>query len=386
MPWRQASSDRKPKRFDKPASTPQIVAMPASNRPATIKDVAALAGVAISTVSAAVNGDGRVKATTRDRILAAARKLRYQPNRAAAVLASRERRAAESTAGMPIAFLTALGSSSRANQSVGQRTLEGARLRATALGYAFEHVDIAGARSHAAVSRSLYMRGVVGIIIGRMWPVLPQHLDFDWRHFSVVYCGRDHVDEVRPHGVEHDIFESTLRLFREVQRQGYRRIGVCARCHSPRLLDDDARLGAVLAAQAQIPEGNRVPPYTGEIEASAGGDAEKMLAWAKAHQPDAVIGFNAGDYWILRDGGYHIPQDIGYADLHTHPPADDRQPDLAGLVQDQAKLGAASVDLLDQQVRYHRRGLSDAPVSLLTYSSFRPGASLPTVKGPRRSR
>lgn len=359
--------------------------MPPSDRPATIKDVAALAGVAISTVSAAINGDGRVKQETRERVLAAARKLRYQPNRAAAVLASREHSVAMSISGMPIAFLTAMDKSAQANHVAGERTLEGAKLRAAELGYAFEHVDLTGSRSHASISRSLYMRGVGGLIIGRMWPILPGHLDFEWGHFSVVYCGRDHTDEVRPHGVEYDIFESTLRLIGEIRSRGYRRIGVCARPHSPRLLDDDARLGAVLAAQAGMPEAERIPPYKGEIQADAGGDAKELIAWVKKHRPDAVVGFNAGDYWILRDGGIRIPEDIGYADLHTHAPVNAGDPDLAGLVQDQAKLGSSAVDMLDQQIRYRHRGLSGAPVSLLTYSAFRDGTSLPARAQPKKT-
>ena len=47
---------------------------------ATIKDVARLAGVSISTASIALSGKGPVSAETRERVLAAAEKLRYRPN------------------------------------------------------------------------------------------------------------------------------------------------------------------------------------------------------------------------------------------------------------------------------------------------------------------
>lgn len=46
----------------------------------TIKDVARVAGVAVSTASRAMNDSGPVSAKTRHRVLAAARKLRYIPN------------------------------------------------------------------------------------------------------------------------------------------------------------------------------------------------------------------------------------------------------------------------------------------------------------------
>jgi LacI family transcriptional regulator len=49
-------------------------------RAATISDVAALAGVSISTVSKAVNGQGKLRAETRARVLAAADQLSFRPS------------------------------------------------------------------------------------------------------------------------------------------------------------------------------------------------------------------------------------------------------------------------------------------------------------------
>ncbi len=49
-------------------------------RSPTITDVAALAGVSIGTVSKALNGRGQLRPETRDRVVAAAEQLRFQPN------------------------------------------------------------------------------------------------------------------------------------------------------------------------------------------------------------------------------------------------------------------------------------------------------------------
>ena len=49
-------------------------------RAATITDVAALAGVSISTVSKAVNGTGKLRAETRAKVLAAADQLSFRPS------------------------------------------------------------------------------------------------------------------------------------------------------------------------------------------------------------------------------------------------------------------------------------------------------------------
>jgi LacI family transcriptional regulator len=61
---------------------------PSRARPVTITDIAAVTGVAPSTVSRALNNPGRVSAATRERIQAAARELNYVPNSQARALTS----------------------------------------------------------------------------------------------------------------------------------------------------------------------------------------------------------------------------------------------------------------------------------------------------------
>lgn len=56
--------------------------------PATIYDVAALSGVAVSTVSRALSSSGRISARTRERVTAVASQLQYVPSREARALSS----------------------------------------------------------------------------------------------------------------------------------------------------------------------------------------------------------------------------------------------------------------------------------------------------------
>ena len=58
-------------------------------RRATIDDVAAAAGLSIKTISRVLNGEPNVRPQTRDRVLAAAKALAYQPNLSARRLASK---------------------------------------------------------------------------------------------------------------------------------------------------------------------------------------------------------------------------------------------------------------------------------------------------------
>jgi LacI family transcriptional regulator len=57
-------------------------------KPATISEVALLAGVAVGTASKALNGRGSLRPETRQRVLSAAEQLGFQPNRAAVTLNS----------------------------------------------------------------------------------------------------------------------------------------------------------------------------------------------------------------------------------------------------------------------------------------------------------
>lgn len=61
-----------------------------ARQPTRLKDIAAVTGVTANTVSLALRGSPRIPQETRDRIVAAARKLNYLPNQVAQSLVSRE--------------------------------------------------------------------------------------------------------------------------------------------------------------------------------------------------------------------------------------------------------------------------------------------------------
>ncbi len=72
------------------------------NRPATIEDVAALAGFSRQTVSRAINGNAAIRPETRDRIMAAVEELDYRPNLFARGLVTRQ----SQTVGLIVGDLT----------------------------------------------------------------------------------------------------------------------------------------------------------------------------------------------------------------------------------------------------------------------------------------
>ena len=84
-PWRRLRAEHGRAR----QVTPSDKSRAERGGPATIKDVAALAEVSETTVSNALNGKGRLRLGTRERVAAAARELGYRPSRAAQALRTR---------------------------------------------------------------------------------------------------------------------------------------------------------------------------------------------------------------------------------------------------------------------------------------------------------
>lgn len=127
---------------------------PAAARRAVMSDVARLAGVSHQTVSRVLNGSPQVRPETRDRVLAAMRKLDYRPNAVARALVTGRSR----TLGVVTFNTTLFGPAS---------TLVGVERAADAEGYAVNIVSLE-ALSREAITRSidrLRAQGVDGVVV-----------------------------------------------------------------------------------------------------------------------------------------------------------------------------------------------------------------------------
>jgi DNA-binding LacI/PurR family transcriptional regulator len=125
-----------------------------SRRPPVMSDVAALAGVSHQTVSRVINGSSQVREATRERVLAAMRKLDYHPNAVARALVTGRSR----TVGV-ITFETALyGPAS---------TLVGVERAAHAAGYFVSIVSLETLERRAVVQAIERLRAlsVAGVLV-----------------------------------------------------------------------------------------------------------------------------------------------------------------------------------------------------------------------------
>jgi LacI family transcriptional regulator len=339
-------------------------------RPPTVYDVARESGVSFSTAAAALRGSSIVKPATRDRVLSVARSIGYRTDASASALASKRLRP-HSTALPPVAYVTATGDRHLAPQV--NQTWEGIRATAAELGYAAEHVDFRAHPNPAALVRELVARGVGGLLVGRTTP-LAYEFPFDWSLFSVVGCNRFQT-RWPFHSVRKSVFGSLRDLVSNLHARGYRRIGAALCAHTPPILDDHARLGGLLSAQQTFgPDGARLPPFLGDFE-----DAKGFLKWFRRARPDVVIGFSSLHLRSIREAGVAVPGDVAFVSLHVWK-ANPEDRLIAGLVDPLYEVGVRAMELLDQQIRYRKKGLPPTPFEIVVRCPFLEGDTLPARK------
>jgi DNA-binding LacI/PurR family transcriptional regulator len=338
-----------------------------SQRP-TISDIAIQAGLAATTVAAALRGESRIALATRERVTKIAAACGYQRNLAASVLGAQRHRP---TGGMLAAALLVhlddkLGSPySRSYQEYFSRA-----------GWLFKTVNLKGS-NFASKGRLLRQQGIDAVLYGQTTPTDMQMHDFPWSYFASLSLLRHRVaegfDTVR---VNHS--SAVLKLAREITSRGYRRIGIIHRAHDPALEEDNVRLAACLLLQhrpAPLDATFRLfyLPFHPEIQITQK-VVEKLDRWIKQNQLEVIVGFNHSDQEPILQTGRSIPQDIAFAAIHTFR---NDQPTVAGLAAPAEVLPGLAALRLEQKLKLGDLGLSSQPVESVVTPEFFPGASLP---------
>jgi DNA-binding LacI/PurR family transcriptional regulator len=350
-----------------------------TNRPATLADVARLAGVVAMTASRALNQSGYVSETVRERVLKAAAKLEYRPNMVARQLRSQRLSAigvllpdianpfsTELVSGVKQVFDEAGYSTfiALSSRSVEQET---ASLRA----FADHRVDglivaTRGTKMGDEVLRNLIRQGIPTVTIGR--PVKIPEMD------SVTADHRRGAFDVVTHLIS----------------LGHSRIGFIGISPADRLSLRRYQGYAAALEQAGIP---LTPSYTvGPPVAPAfatqedGFEGMTRLAQLK-HPPTAVFARNdfaaIGALRAAHKLGLKVPQDIAIAGFDNIPLAAFTTPPLTTVEQPIVQQGSAAATFLLDRVEKRYTGTArrlSMPCSLIVRESTRgvgdgPGAA-----------
>ncbi|WP_457351498.1 LacI family DNA-binding transcriptional regulator [Roseateles sp. P5_D6] len=325
--------------------------------PATIKDVARVAGVSVATVSRALNGAENVLPHTRQRIVEVARELRYSPSGAARSLITRR----TDTIG---ALLPDLHGEffSELIRGIDQA----ARARGLHLLLSSSHDD---ANEAAAALRAMNGR-VDGLI------VMSPHADDDFLSQNLppalpAVLLNSGVRGASQRVFAVDNFGGARAMTEHLVRSGRRRIAFLGGPQAnfeARERERGYRAGLAVGAEAWLLEGDF---------SEAGGQraAAELLALPAGQRPDAVFAANdimaIGLLGALQAGGVRLPEDIALAGFDDIPIARYVSPALTTMHVPIAALGGQALDALADTLERNATdaGATVMPVQLVVRQS-----------------
>ncbi|MCX6950980.1 MAG: LacI family DNA-binding transcriptional regulator [Verrucomicrobia bacterium] len=338
-----------------------------------MREVAALAGCSRSAVSLALAGHPSIPPATRDRVRSAARRLGYRKNPLVAALMSvRRTRATEATTHASLAFLTShVAPDSWRQAATHVRFHAAAVTRARELGFSLDEFSLGDpALRPERVAATLQARGVHGLLIAPL-PGEQTTLQFDLSEFAVVGLGTS-VQSPLIDRVADDHFHGAQLAFQQCLALGYRRIGLTLAANVSRRLENRWWSG-FLVAQQQMPVRARFPALMPETREEI---PPRLNAWIARHRLDAVI-FSIRHEATLAGA----PAAVGLVSLSVH----DGSGQVAGVRQNERRIGEDAIDLLIGKLHRWETGPSSPPRLHLVRSEWSPGLSAPGAGQKRRA-
>jgi DNA-binding LacI/PurR family transcriptional regulator len=330
---------------------------------------------ASSALNGGRRGSARVSAETRERVLAAAQRLRYRPNATARALASQRTNALGFVANFlgeepNLYFLEVFSGVIQGATAAGQTTA------------VFTLSDWADAPTRIP---ALCDGRVDGLIVlgprlqddGSAW--LPRHTPLVSVHADRLVSGVVNI--------ESDDEGGAYEMVRHLLAMGHRRI-----LHvggPPGVAGADRRVEGYLRAHAEAGV-KPAPDHVVRAPFNSEGGREALQEWLRRHRgrplPEAVFGGNDaiafGCIGILRARGLRVPEDVSVTGYDHTLMA--RSMQMATVRQPLHEMGRMAVEVLVQRIEGFRRDEPYAgPFNIVLPTEIVPGA---TLAGPRRTR
>ncbi len=349
-------------------------------KPVTMAQIAARAGVHVTTVSLALRNHPSLPERTRERIRSLAEEMGYRPDPNLRALMAYRRSQQHTRTVQTLAYVTNWDSRWVWKEFPAHAAFfRGAETRAEELGYRLEHFWLGEPKlSDRRLGEILHSRGITGVVVASQRFDRDERLQMDWSRFASVKIDY-YPHEPRLHIVTNDQ-RSILRLAtRQVRAAGYRRIGLVLHRDWDRGVDGSLSSGHIEAQQA-FPADERLPIlYIEKMEPPPdqrwGGRAPMsgLAEWLREWRPDAVIGFGPALLPQLESLGLVVPRDLGFADLFLG----ETDGATAGVRHNCLRVGELAVELLAGQLQLNTLGLPRYPTSTLVEGSWFDGATLP---------
>jgi LacI family transcriptional regulator len=338
----------------------------------TLQDVAAKAGVSISTASRSLTGAVRISKDTQTRVLSAAEALGYRYNPLLGEVMRSPRRGTPNHYLGTLAYLTPYDDVKewRATPTL-CRHWSAARDQALRFGFGMSEFALT---SHGMTARRLgeilKTRGITGILLAA-FPKEPFELVLPWEHFATVPVGHM-IQNPQLDCVVSDHTQAVLLAGRMLAARGYRRIGLAIESYQNSITNHGWANGYA-ALPCEDMQLAAIPPFLpAKITASA------FVAWVRKHRVDCVLTLstfrnepNQMREWLAA-AGHSCPRDIGLVSLDVT----NATSSWAGIDQNSDEIGKAAVDLVVSKLRAGEHGIPRVRRSLLVHCQWCEGDTI----------
>lgn len=339
----------------------------------TLGQIAARAGVHVTTVSLALRDSLKLPAATRERLRALAEEMGYRPDPALNALNAYRGNVRSHAYQSTVAWLNNYPEQQQLLRIPSFRDYHlGMCQRAEELGYALQEIWMhEPGLTPDRLRKRLQARGISGIILFPQ-PEPAAMAPFAWDDFSAVSIGYS-VTSPQLHRVTNHQFRSALILLRELRALGYRRIGL----YLPEEYDRRVNLGpssAYAAYDRTLPDEERVPVLVTRYR----DDSVRIGRWLAEHRPEVVISQHFRLWDLCLANGLRVPDDIGLAYLHINK-GDSL---LSGIYQSDQQIGRVALDVLVAMLHRNERGVPAIAQHVLIDGEWMPCKSTRRVGPP----
>jgi DNA-binding LacI/PurR family transcriptional regulator len=336
----------------------------------TQQDVAKIAGVNRATVSLALHSHPSIPKATRERIRKIVTKLGYVPDPMLTALATYR------NSRRPATHRGTLGWLARTTREFAWKKiphfsayLDAAQRRAEEHGYRIEVFDLQedGGVTWKRATTVARTRGIEGVLLCPQPRADTNVGDFGWEQFAAVTFGysllKPRLSLIAPAQYA-AAFKTTLELF----ERGYRRVGFAFERDHDQRTRHHFLAGFLAARTLQAPKD--ILPIL--IEDDLYTTRESLWRWMKQHRPDAVVTCDTALHLYAEKRGLACPAEIGFA----CPILNRDSCDMAGICEDDNRIGEAAVDMLVSMLHRGERGLRDCPQQMLIEGTWNEGRTL----------
>jgi DNA-binding LacI/PurR family transcriptional regulator len=345
----------------------------------TLKQVAAEAGVHVSTAWRALKNDTYVDPVKRARIREISQRLGYVPDPMLTALSHYRRKqhtpAYRSTFAWVHTFATRHGWQEEENIHAYHA---GADQFAASMGYKLEEFWLTEPGLSAKRAREVLLaRNIRGLIFAPQ-PAARTEIKLAMDAFAAVSIGYS-LTTPRLHITANHQHSSTLTCLRELCRLGHGRIGMVSASDTLSRVEHSFETPFYFLKDAQ-PKSRPIPLFTieGRDEpAFVSPYRERFLAWVKRHQPTAIVSTISEVKGWLEGAGYAVPGDISLVTLSRI-----FDPQWTGIDQQEKEVGARAVELLISLFQTGERGVPATPLRLLVEGRWIDGGTVKKIGPP----